>query len=294
MTNCSLKIAITGGGGQLALALQHHPLMQQFQCTAYSRKEVDITDDVSIAAIFAKAKPDVIINTAAYTAVDKAETEMLSAMEINYAGSAKLASACQKHQIPMIHVSTDYIFDGKKTTPYREDDAANPINYYGKSKYLSELAVRDNCEQHIILRVSGIFSEYGHNFLKTILRLAQEKKQLQIVADQITCPTYAGSIAGAILTILPQLNTHHSFGTYHYCSNTPVSWHQFALAIVAEMKKIKSLLVEDVKPIPAAQYKTAAHRPAYSVLNCDRIQKTFGITQPAWEKAIKTILEELP
>lgn len=290
MKNCLPNIAITGANGQLGHALREHAMLKQFHSTFYARSELDIRDAQKIDEMIQITKPDVIINAAAFTAVDKAETEMLASIETNYSGTKNLAIACQKHQIPLVHVSTDYIFDGKKTTPYDENDTPNPINYYGKSKYFSELAVREYCEHYLILRVSGVFSEHGNNFLKTILRLAQEKKQLNVVSDQITCPTYAGDIASALLTMVSQLQTKTTSGTYHFCSRAAVSWYQFAKTIIEEAKSIKPLLVEEVNAIPTSAYKTAAQRPAYSVLACERIFERFGIVQPDWRVAVKTIL----
>lgn len=283
MTDYLHKVAITGGNGQLANAIRNHPLAQSMQIHTFSRLEMDITDANSIAHIIAQFQPSIIINTAAYTAVDKAENETDLCLKINYAGTKKLAIACKKAQIPLIHLSSDYIFDGIKNGPYLEEDKPNPSNQYGKSKWLSEQVIREECQKHLILRVSGVFSEFGNNFLKTITRLAHEKKQLKVVSDQITCPTYAGDIANTLLTITKQYATDDlPWGTYHFCSKLPTSWYQFAIAIIAHLKKIKPVAVEEITPISTAAYQAAANRPANSVLNCDRIYKNFGIVQPDW------------
>lgn len=296
MKNYSLKernlkhapnVLITGSDGQLGNALRAHPAVGEFQITACGRSNMDITSAASINNAILQFSPDFIINTAAYTAVDKAEKEAELAMSINHIGAKYLAIACKKNQIPLIHLSTDYIFDGTKTSPYLEDDAATPVNLYGESKWLGEQAVREQCEQHIILRVSGVFSEYGSNFMKTILRLAAERKELNIVADQITCPTYAGNIASVIYSIIKKQT--HKWGTYHYCDSPPVSWHQFADAIIHQAKPHHALIVEKINAITTAEYPTLAKRPAYSVLDCSKIKKEYGIQQTEWMSAFNII-----
>ena len=286
------KLLITGGNGQLAQALCHHSLAKNFQIIPCSRLDMDITDTDSITNALVTFSPDIIINTAAFTAVDKAESDIKASVEINHLGTQHLAAACEKQRIPLIHISTDYVFDGAKQNPYQENDVPNPINFYGKTKWLGELAVRELCEQHIILRVSGVFSEYGNNFLKTILRLAQERKELRVVADQITCPTYAGDIAQAIFSIVKQnIERPTHWGTYHYCSAPPVSWYEFAKAIVTYAQNYKKLLVEEINAITTDQYPTAAKRPAYSVFDCTKIQLDFDIPQPSWNEGIQKSIQ---
>lgn len=281
------NLLITGANGQLAKALQQNKLAQAWQITACPRAEMDITEPASIDTALTKFNPSIIINTAAYTAVDKAEQETEICLRTNYSGTKYLAMACHKQKIPLIHLSTDYIFDGKKNGPYQENDASNPLNFYGKSKWLGEEAVREYCEQHIILRVSGVFSEHGNNFFKTILRLACEKKELRIVADQITCPTYAGDIATAIFILLKK-KLH--WGTYHYCSTPAVSWHEFANAIVQNAKQKQPILAQKITAITTAEYPTPAKRPAYSVLDCSKIRDHYGIIQPHSMTAIQRII----
>jgi dTDP-4-dehydrorhamnose reductase len=273
MNNSSLKILITGGNGQIAHALSLHPRAREFQITSCARQDLDITSVASINKAFEKFEPQVIINTAAYTAVDKAEQEIDLANLANHLGAENLACICEEHHIPLIHLSTDYIFDGTNNAGYSEDDPPNPINQYGKSKWLGEQAVNKQCEQHIILRVSGVFSEHGNNFFNTMLKLAKNKTAIRVVADQITCPTYAGDIADAIFTIIKKPG---HWGTYHYCSTPEISWHQFA----------KAILDQDITAITTAEYPTPAKRPAYSVLNCNKIESIFGIKQPSWQHAL--------
>ena len=287
MSNSSHKILITGGNGQLALALRHHPQAHLFHVISCARDTLDITDNASIKHAIDKHTPDIIINTAAYTAVDKAEQEEELALRANHVGAQNIAVACKKNQIPLIHISTDYVFDGIKNAPYVEDDATNPLNVYGKSKLLGEQAIREQHDQHIILRVSGVFGEYGNNFMKTMVKLAREKKELRVVADQFTCPTSARDIASAIYTIAK--NPAH-WGTYHYCSADPVSWHDFAVAVITEAETHYPVLVECIKGITTAEYPTAAKRPAYSVLDCTKIGINFGVYQPSWMVALKNIM----
>lgn len=284
------NILITGGHGQLGTVLSQHLIAKQFPVIIASRDILDITDCNAIQHAITTYSPDIIINSAAYTAVDKAENEIEQVLRINHLGAQHIARACAKNQIPLLHISTDYIFDGTKSLPYIEADAANPINVYGKSKWLGEEAVREECEQHIILRVSAVFSEYGHNFLKSILRLATERNELNIVADQFTCPTYAGHIADAITQIIPQLS---SWGTYHYCDATPVSWHQFATAIINAAKSYQPLRVKSINSITTAEYPTLAKRPAYSVLACEKINNHFGVNQAEWMSAIQMIVKRI-
>jgi len=287
MKNYLPNILITGSDGQLGNALRTHAGARDFHITACSRDNLDITDPASIDQAIKQYTPDFIVNTAAYTAVDTAEKEIDQAVSVNHLGAQHLAQACAAHKIPLIHISTDYVFDGDKVTPYLEEDAVNPVNLYGKSKYWGEQAVREYCEQHLILRVSGVFSEFGHNFLKTILRLASERKELNIVADQFTCPTYAGNIAAVIYSLIKQ---PLKSGIYHYCDNPPVSWHEFATAIIQQAKKQRTLLVEKINAITTAEYPTLAKRPVYSVLDCNKIKRDYDITQAEWAKQLDCLV----
>lgn len=290
MSNSLPKILLTGANGQIGMALRHHTRSAEYLFSPCSHTALDITDINSIMAAITDFAPDIVINTAAYTAVDKAEKEQEQAMQVNYIGAQNLALVCQKMNVPLIHLSTDYVFDGHHSSPYQEDEKASPLNVYGQSKWLGEQAIREECQHHVILRVSGVFSEYGNNFLKTILKLAREKKELRIVADQITCPTYAGDIAHVLFSMVQQLPR---FGTYHYCNAAPVSWHAFATTIVQIAKKHQPLLVEEIKSISTSEYPTLARRPLYSVLDCHKIEKETGLNQTLWSKALAAIIPQL-
>ncbi len=290
MTNYLPKILITGGNGQLAKALQHHALAKQFILQIYSHQLFDITQPQMIEKIIAREQPDFIINTAAYTAVDKAEYESEQALFVNYYGAKNLAIACEKYHIPLLHLSTDYVFDGQQIKAYVEHDPINPLNIYGKSKCLGEKSIREACEQHIILRVSGVFSEYGNNFVKTILRLAQEKNELRIVADQITCLTYASDIA-LVLFKLIQIKNH--WGTYHYCNSDALSWYDFAVNILEIAAPHYHFAVKKIQAITGDEYISAAKRPRYSVLNCKRIEQIFHLSQVSWRAGISQTINHL-
>ncbi len=284
MSNYSRKILITGGNGQVASALRTHARAKEFQLIFCSHQDLDITDPAAIKKLLTQHQPEFIINTAAYTAVDKAESEQEQAMAINHLGALQLALGCAEQHIPLIQLSTDYIFDGEQTDPYKENDPANPLSIYGESKWLGEEAVRQQLPEHIILRVSGVFSEFGNNFLKSILRLAKEKEELRIVADQTTCPTYAGEIAGMLYSILDK---PPEWGTYHYCSTQPISWHDFAVAIVNEAKKHTAIRVKKISAIPTKEYPTPAKRPLNAILDCSKIKTEFNLTHTS-------CLDELP
>lgn len=292
MKTYSPKILITGAHGQVGTALCHHPYAAHHQIIACSRHQLDITDHASIQQVMAQYHPDVVINTAAYTAVDHAEHEIALAMQVNHAGVEALAIQCSKRSIPLIHLSTDYVFDGKKNSPYVEDDAVNPLNVYGKSKWLGEESIRHYCKKHIILRVSAIFSLHRKNFVKTILQLAREKNELRIVADQITCPTYASTIAGTIFTIIETMGQAPSFGTYHYCQPPAISWYEFASAIIHQAAPYSSFSIKEIKAVPTSAYPTAAKRPAHSVLDCNKIIRDYDIKPSSWVEHLQGVIHE--
>lgn len=292
VNNFSPKILVTGGEGQLATALRNHSEATKHKLIFCSKGQLDITYESSIRDAITTYQPDIIINTAAYTAVDQAEQNRELALLINHTGAKNLAIIAEHFQIPLIHFSTDYIFDGLQTHAYQETDVIHPINTYGLSKWLGEEAVRQYNKQHIILRVSGLFSEYGNNFLKTILRLANEKRELRIVHDQITCPTHANDIATLLFSLFKNLS---HWGTYHFCNLHPISWYDFAVTILNEAKKNRPIMLETIHAIRSAEYKTLAKRPAYSVLNCDKIYRDFGVRPSSWKthlaQSIRMIME---
>lgn len=287
------KVLITGSNGQMGASLRHHPFSREFEIIACPREVMDITDIDSIEAGIKAFSPDIIINTAAYTAVDKAELEINHCMHVNNDGARNIAIICKKNNLPLIHLSTDYIFDGIKTTPYLEDDPPNPISVYGRCKWLGEESVRKHCDEHVILRLSAVFSTYGNNFMKKILQMAKEKHELHVVADQIICPTYAGDIAGAIFNIIKLQNLgYHHWGTYHYSSPEGITWHQFAITIIKNTNF--ALVVKNINAISSIESQREAKRPAYSVFNCNKIKKDYEITQPLWQNNLQNIIMSIP
>lgn len=292
----STKIIITGGGGQLAHALQQSALAANFNTKCFTRNELDITDQAALQYILTTEQAQYVVNAAAYTAVDQAESEQQAALNSNYLGCKALAQACAQHHCKLIHISTDYIFSGLDFTPSTEETIANPINFYGKTKLLGEQAIASNCDQFIILRISGVFSAVGKNFVKTMLRLAQERTEITVVDDQITCPTDAQDIADVIYHLI-HIDQHHPYlnrgHTYHYCNKDPVSWFQFANTLLAMAKPYLKKDLATIKAIPSTAFKCAARRPAYSVLDCSKIARDFAIQQRHWRDGIARTLKIL-
>ncbi len=238
--------------------------------------------------------PNIIVNAAAYTAVYKAETESELSMAINAFASEIMGEIAQKISATLVHISTDYVFDGKHYTNYKEDDLTNPLGIYGKSKLMGEIGIRKNCDNHIILRTAWVYGCKGHgNFVKTMLRLGQERSQLRVVEDQIGTPTWSYDIANAIANLLEK-QTEIPTGTYHYTNSGVASWYDFALAIFDEARQLNfPLKITKVLPITTAEYPTPAQRPAYSVLSKVKFTQTLGIYPPYWRDSLKAMLKQL-
>ncbi|QDX30585.1 dTDP-4-dehydrorhamnose reductase [Dickeya poaceiphila] len=284
-----MKILLTGANGQLGRCFQDR-LPQGWSVLATDSDSLDITDEAQVQATVASWQPDAIVNAAAYTAVDKAESEPELAARINVAGPEYLARAARQRGARFIHVSTDYVFDGTATQPYIETDITHPLGVYGQTKLDGERAVLKVNPAAQIVRTAWVFSEYGNNFVKTMLRLGRERDSFGVVADQHGCPTYAGDIAGAIICLLQQQGDG---GLYHFCGDEEVSWHDFASAIFAIADKQKVLTTTPVvKAITTEQYPTPAARPAYSSLNCAKISR-FGVQPSAWREALGIIIPKL-
>ncbi|QHP79778.1 dTDP-4-dehydrorhamnose reductase [Pectobacterium odoriferum] len=278
-----MKILLTGANGQLGRCFQDR-LPAEWEILATDTAELDITDLEHVEQTVKQFKPDAIVNAAAYTAVDKAESEPELAEKINVIGPENLAIVASNQGIRLVHVSTDYVFDGNATEPYREDSATNPLSVYGKTKLAGERAVAKASPEAIIIRTAWVFSEYGNNFVKTMLRLAKERDTLSVVNDQRGCPTYAGDLAQAIISLLEK---NAEGGIYHYCGGEEVSWYEFAEEIfaVAAQKTVLSK-APALTSIKTAQYPTPAYRPAYSALAGEKI-KALGIALSDWKIALK-------
>lgn len=281
------KIAITGAGGQLGSELRflstQHP---HFTFTFYNRSDLDITNREAVIETMQKNAFDYLINCAAYTAVDKAESEQAKAESINHHAAANLALACTQFNCKFIHISTDFVFDGTSSVPYTEESSTNPLSIYGSTKLQGEKAVSIHHPQAIILRTSWVYSTFGANFLKTILRLCKEKEQLNVIYDQVGTPTYARDLAEAILFII-QSNKWME-GVYHYSNEGVCSWYDFAIAI-RDIAGLKT----PIAPIETTQYPTPATRPKYSVLNKKKIKSVYGLSIPYWRESLQKCMQSL-
>lgn len=257
--------------------------------TAYTKAALDITDASEVDGIVARDKPDVIFNAAAYTAVDAAEAAPELAMAVNAAGAANIARAAHLHGAAVVHLSTDYVFDGDSSIPYNPDDRVAPINVYGESKLAGEIAVRDECERHVIVRTSWVFSHEGRNFVRTIVRAADEGRELNVVVDQEGRPTSAADLAGALLEVAEMTLESDVRGTYHFCNAGRVSWYDFARAIL-EMRGGESARVT---PFTASQFSQRAKRPRWSVLDTSSFEEAFGVRPRHWREALRETLGRL-
>jgi len=278
-----MRVLVTGSQGQLGKSLVQHA--SQHEVIAVDRHHLDITDADAVMSRVIDCKPDVVINAAAYTAVDKAEANRAAAFAVNRDGPLHLAQACNHLDIPLIHVSTDYVFDGCKQGAYVESDPVSPLGVYGESKLAGEEAVRRICSKHLILRTSWVFSAHGNNFVKTMLRLGAEREEMAVVADQFGKPTSASELARMILGVLPDMEGH--WGTYHLAQPDVTTWHGFASAIFEEAQKQGAeLKIHRLKAITTADYPTPAQRPENSELNCSKFESTFGFKILVWRESL--------
>jgi dTDP-4-dehydrorhamnose reductase len=288
------RILLTGIAGQLGSELQQ-TLVPLGEVMGIDRQGLDLTQPDQIRQVIGEFKPDVIVNAAAYTAVDKAETETELANAINGKAPTIMAEAAQQLGAALIHVSTDYIFDGKKNTPYTEDDTPDPINAYGQSKLLGEEGVLKNCDRAIILRTAWVYGAQGKgNFVKTMLRLGAERDELRVVVDQVGTPTWTGDLASAIAQLAQSLKSDTLTGIYHFTNSGAISWYDFAVAIFEEAQQIGfPLQVKQVVPITTAEYPTPAARPAYSVLSTQKISAVLGNHPSHWRTGLRRMLKQL-
>lgn len=290
-----MKLLIIGHKGQLGYDLQKQADEKSFEYQGLDLPELDITNAAQVEKQIADSKASLLINSAAYTAVDKAESEPELAFKVNRDGAANLAHACKNLHIPMIHISTDYVFDGLKNNPYCEEDTVNPSGVYGISKEEGERAVCNILESHIIIRTAWLYGTHGNNFVKTMLRLCQERETLRVVADQHGCPTCAADLAEAIVTIADHLRNGRKmiWGTYHYCGQGITTWHEFTEKILEYAASYISVKTRKVEAITTAEYPTPAKRPAYSALNCDKIAENFEIMTKPWQESLKKTLTSI-
>ncbi|WP_350284740.1 dTDP-4-dehydrorhamnose reductase [uncultured Croceitalea sp.] len=280
-----MNILITGASGQLGRTIKSSIADQDdINFIFKSSSELDITDFEEVHAEFSQKNYAYCINCAAYTNVDKAESDTETAQMVNITGARNLALNCKEHQAILIHISTDFVFDGYLNEPYKEEDIARPIGFYGDTKYKGERAIINNIEEHFVIRTSWLYSEFGNNFMKTMIRLGTEREELSVVYDQVGAPTYAKDLANVILHIINKQST--DYGVYHYSNEGVASWYDFAKAIFDGHG-----IQINLKPILSSAYPTAAERPKFSVLDKSKVKATFGITIPHWKDSLTVALK---
>jgi len=290
-----MKILVIGSNGQLGWELCKRGKTHGFKIIPLDIPDFDITNPAAVKNVVNQPGVSLVINASAYTAVDKAETEPKLAFAINRDGPGYLASSCAEAEIPLIHISTDYVFDGNKKEPYRETDPISPLGVYGKSKAEGETRIRHHLKEHIIIRTAWLYGIHGNNFVKTMLSLGKEKETLRVVADQYGCPTYAADLAETILTIAKQINGQHdcAWGTYHFCGAGEATWHVFAEKIFELARQYDSFAIKKVEPITTAEYPTPAKRPFNSVMDCSMLTKEFGIEPSPWSESLSVMVKNL-
>ena len=291
-----MRLLITGWQGQLAQALVARSVREpRIEACAVGRPALDLCSLPTIERAMSDVRPTLVINAAAYTAVDAAEGDEAAALALNATGAGEIARAAAARGIPIIHISTDYVFDGAKAGSYVETDPANPQSAYGRTKLAGEIAVAQANPRHLVLRTSWVYSATGKNFVKTMLRLASERSEVSVVDDQIGCPTYAPHLADAILKIAPQVTAPGAvpaWGIYHAAGSGETTWCGFARAIFAEAAA-RGVKVPAVVPIRTEQYPTPARRPPNSRLDCSKLERNFGVRQPPWKVGLRDCLDAL-
>lgn len=287
-----MKILVTGKNGQVVTSLVEAAAdMEEIELTAVGRPDFDLTDPVSIRQTIIAAKPEIVISAAAYTAVDRAEDEQNLAYEINVTGAAAVAEAAAALRVPIIHLSTDYVFSGTDPYPYLEDDEAEPKTVYGYTKLRGEHAVASGNPRHIILRTSWIYSPFGTSFVKTMLRIASERDRIAVVSDQWGNPTSALDLANAILLVATHPARHFS-GIYHVTGSGETNWSGFAKHIF-NVSRAHGGPVADVDEILSTSYRTRARRPANSCLSTEKFERTFGWRAPSWQSSVETVVRRI-
>ena len=279
-----INLLVTGSSGQLGQCLKQLLLSAtDISCYFAAREDLDITNSDELQRFFSDHNFDYCINTAAYTNVEKAESEQKKAFLINAEGAYSIAKACKKHNVVLLHISTDYVFDGMAKTPYQEQDPTNPLNVYGASKLKGEQHIVDTWKKHFIIRTSWLYSQYGQNFLNSMLQFAKQKKALTITTQQKGTPTNANDLAQMLVTIIKTGNAR--YGVYHFSNQGEATWYDFAKAIFKATGEI-----DTVNLAKTEHYATFAKRPSYSVLNCNKLKDTLGITYRNWEDSLKQII----
>ncbi|MCZ8182206.1 MAG: dTDP-4-dehydrorhamnose reductase [Beijerinckiaceae bacterium] len=291
-----MRILVTGIRGQVACALAEEGAASGHEIVRLGRPDLDLAAPANLDILLAASRPDVIVHAAAYTAVDRAESEPDLAMAINGTAAGLLAAAAARLDLPLIHLSTDYVFDGTKAAPYLETDSTGPLGAYGRSKLAGEVAVAAANPRHVILRTAWVYAREGANFVLTMRRLARERPELRVVGDQLGCPTYATDLARVILAMAGRLPESPAgsdvFGIFHAAGSGETSWAGFARAILAH-EAAKGVPPPPVVAIPSAEYPTPARRPANSRLDCSKLNRIYGIRLPDWEEGLSRCLARL-
>ncbi|UZE95140.1 dTDP-4-dehydrorhamnose reductase [Alkalimarinus alittae] len=291
------KVLITGAKGQVGVELMLEAAARGYDAVGYDSSDLDITDAKQVFKALETLQPQVVINAAAYTAVDKAEQERDIAFAVNADGVSYLADACKRFDVPLLHISTDYVFDGKKSTPYLESDEPNAIGVYGASKLAGEQVLKNKWHKHIILRVSWVFGAHGHNFVKTMLRLAESRDALSVVNDQYGAPTAAKSIASCLLSLVECEGfgeADYPWGLYHYQSEPGVTWYDFANEIFLQANALGKLSKQmSVAPITSEQFPTPVARPENSKLDGEQLKQVFGIQAGDWKRQLSEMLKAI-
>lgn len=294
-----MHVMLTGKDGQLGHDLQAY-LGLGHRVSAYGRDRLNLEDPANIREVIGQCCPDVIVNAAAYTAVDRAEQEPDRAHRINAVAPQVMAAAAQGLGAAILHVSTDYVFDGNHNVPYREEDPAHPLGVYGQSKWLGEQGVQQGCDRHMVVRTAWVYGAGGKgNFVKTMVRLGADREELRVVVDQVGTPTWTGDLAQAIGQLIHHLAPSDATvapvtGLYHFTNSGAISWYDFAVAILEEARVLGfPLKVERVVPISTAEYPTAAQRPAYSVLSGQKTASLLGHPAPHWRSGLRSMLSQL-
>ena len=288
-------ILVAGKSGQLARCLLDSAVLRNVPMVAVGRPELDLESGEGIDRVMAAVEPSAIVNAAAYTAVDRAEAESERAFAVNCDGATLLAAGAARRGIPFIQISTDYVFDGSKRSPYREDDVPAPQNVYGSSKLAGEIAVLKACPGAAVIRTSWVYSPYGNNFVRTMLRLSDEQPVVRIVEDQRGTPTSAADLAVAILAIAEQLrsaNGSDDAGIYHLAGDGETSWHGFATAVFASLAR-RGRRVPTLQAITTAEYPTPTRRPKNSCLDSSKAERIFGVRLPPWRSSLEECLDQL-
>ena len=289
-----MRILVVGHKGQLGWELLRRSVGRGVEALGYDLPELDITKASDVDELVEESGASCVINAAAFTAVDLAEEKQREAYAVNRDGVENLAVACRRSSVPLIHVSTDYVFDGNGDRPYLESDPISPLGIYGLSKAAGEKSLAETHEQHVVVRTAWLYGVQGNNFVRTMLRLGKEREQLRVVSDQRGCPTWAGDLAEALLELLAVLQTKASpgWGIYHYCGAGVTDWFGFASEIFRIANEYEDYPVE-VIPISTEEFPTPAKRPPYSVLDCSKIEETFGIRPRPWQEGLAEMLGEL-